>query len=177
MELEVYYNGNNVCLTELGGPETHWEFFKGVGLGFSMTLFQYLAHSSGFDPSKGPGNPCDFNDSGNCVIPWGSGTKTVSSIVLIANGVSFAVSICSSSLANAFQFTLGDDIDIYYHRLSSGLWYLWKMAPSCCYCPLLDFSVRRNFSDKYVHFSRTILCSIISCRKLPHGGPSRWHHL
>jgi hypothetical protein len=67
-------------------------------------------------------------------------------------------------LANAFQFTLGDDIDIYYHRLSSGLWYLWKMAPSCCYCPLLDFSVRRNFSDKYVHFSRTILCSIISCR-------------
>lgn len=142
-----------------------------------MTLFQYLAHSAGFDPSKGPGNPCDSNGSGNCVIPWGSGTKTVSSVVLIANGVSFAVSICSSSLTNTFQFTLGNDVDIYYHRLSSGLWYLWKMASSCCYSPLLDFSVRRNISDKCVYLSGTILCSTISCRKLPHGGPLLWHYL
>lgn len=58
-----------------------------------MTLFQSIAHSAGFDPSKGPGNPCDSSGSGNCVLPWVSGTKTVSSVVLIANGVSFAVSV------------------------------------------------------------------------------------
>jgi len=58
-----------------------------------MTLFQSMAHSAGFDPSKGPGNPCDSSGSGNCFLPWGSGTKAVSSVVLIANGVSFAVSV------------------------------------------------------------------------------------
>ncbi|PPR04640.1 hypothetical protein CVT24_011858 [Panaeolus cyanescens] len=73
----LYYNGDN-----------------GVGpLGFSMTLFQSLANSAGYDPVRGPGSSCSGPDaSGQCVLPWGSGTKAVSSVVLIANGVSFAVS-------------------------------------------------------------------------------------
>ncbi|KAF5363871.1 hypothetical protein D9756_000068 [Leucocoprinus leucothites] len=72
----MYYNGDN-----------------GVGpLGFSMTLFQSLATSAGYDPVKGPGSSCLAADaSGQCVLPWGGGTKAVASIVLIANGVSFAV--------------------------------------------------------------------------------------
>ncbi|KAF8874347.1 MFS general substrate transporter [Infundibulicybe gibba] len=72
----LYYNGDN-----------------GVGpLGFSMTLFQSLANAAGFDPVKGPGSSCSAPDaSGQCVVPWGSGTKAVSSVVLIANGVSFAI--------------------------------------------------------------------------------------
>jgi hypothetical protein len=66
---------------------------QGVGpLGFSMTLFQSLATAAGYDPVKGPGSSCLAADaSGQCVLPWGGGTKAVASIVLIANGVSFAV--------------------------------------------------------------------------------------
>ena len=54
-----------------------------------MTLFQALATAAGFDPDRGPGSSCQGN--GKCVLPWGSGTKAVSSIVLIAHGMSFAV--------------------------------------------------------------------------------------
>ncbi len=56
-----------------------------------MTLFQSLATAAGYDPVKGPGSSCDA--SGQCVVPWGGGTKAVSSVVLVANGVSFAVSV------------------------------------------------------------------------------------
>lgn len=60
--------------------------------GYSMTLFQSLATSAGYDPVKGPGSSCTAADaSGQCVLPWGNGTKAVSSIVLVSNGVSFAV--------------------------------------------------------------------------------------
>ncbi|KZT29497.1 hypothetical protein NEOLEDRAFT_1175178, partial [Neolentinus lepideus HHB14362 ss-1] len=68
----LYYNGDN-----------------GVGpLGYSMTLFQSWATAAGYDPSAGPGTPCT---AGPCVVPWGSGTRSVSSVVLVANGLSFAV--------------------------------------------------------------------------------------
>ncbi|PPQ70377.1 hypothetical protein CVT26_013842 [Gymnopilus dilepis] len=72
----LYYNGDN-----------------GVGpLGFSMTLFQSLAFAAGYDPAKGPGSSCNATDSsGQCVLPWAGGTKSVSSIVLISNGISFAI--------------------------------------------------------------------------------------
>ena len=57
-----------------------------------MTLFQSLATAAGYDPVKGPGSSCTATDaSGQCVLPWGGGTKSVSSIVLVATGVSFAV--------------------------------------------------------------------------------------
>lgn len=72
----MYYNGDNGV-----GPN-----------GYSMTLFQSLATSAGYDPVKGPGSSCTAADaSGQCVLPWGNGTKAVSSIVLVSNGVSFAV--------------------------------------------------------------------------------------
>lgn len=58
-----------------------------------MTLFQSLAFAAGFDPVNGPGSSCSAaGASGQCVLPWAGGTKSVSSIVLISNGVSFAVS-------------------------------------------------------------------------------------
>ncbi|KAK0243386.1 MFS general substrate transporter [Armillaria nabsnona] len=69
----LYYNGDNGV-----GPN-----------GYSMTLFQSLATAAGYDPVKGPGSSCDA--SGQCVVPWGGGTKAVSSVVLVANGISFAV--------------------------------------------------------------------------------------
>lgn len=54
-----------------------------------MTLFQNLATSAGWDPAQGLGSTCTTSEQ--CVLPWGSGTKSVSSIVLVANGLSFAV--------------------------------------------------------------------------------------
>ena len=59
-----------------------------------MTLFQSWATAAGFDPIAGPGSSCIAqNASGQCVVPWGTSgsTKSVSSVVLVANGVSFAV--------------------------------------------------------------------------------------
>ena len=57
-----------------------------------MTLFQSLANAAGYDPLRGPGSSCNAsNASGQCVLPWAGGTKAVSSVVLIANGLSFAV--------------------------------------------------------------------------------------
>jgi hypothetical protein len=79
----VYYNGDNGV-----GPN-----------GFSMTLFQSLATGAGWDPARGKGSSClDADASGQCVLSWGSGTKSVSSIVLVANGVSFAVSIFEQTM-------------------------------------------------------------------------------
>jgi hypothetical protein len=59
---------------------------------FSMTLFQSLVNAAGYDPLKGPGSDCSApGASGQCVVPWAGRTKAVSSVVLISNGVSFAV--------------------------------------------------------------------------------------
>ncbi|KAH9062326.1 MFS general substrate transporter [Lactarius vividus] len=60
--------------------------------GYSLTLFQGLATAAGYDPVRGPGSSCLApRASRKCVLPWGSGTKEVNSIVLVANGLSFAV--------------------------------------------------------------------------------------
>jgi len=57
-----------------------------------MTLFQSLANAAGYDPIAGPGSSCTAEgSSGQCVVKWGSGVKAVSSVVLLANGLSFAV--------------------------------------------------------------------------------------
>jgi hypothetical protein len=57
-----------------------------------MTLFQSLAFAAGYDPVAGPGSNCSAEgSSGQCVVPWAGGTKNVSSVVLVATGVSFAV--------------------------------------------------------------------------------------
>ncbi|TFK92845.1 MFS general substrate transporter [Polyporus arcularius HHB13444] len=72
----LYYNGDNGV-----GPN-----------GYSMTLFQSLATAAGYDPLRGPGSSCSGDgSSGQCVVPWGGGHKAVSSVVLVANGVSFAI--------------------------------------------------------------------------------------
>ncbi|KDQ20529.1 hypothetical protein BOTBODRAFT_26547 [Botryobasidium botryosum FD-172 SS1] len=70
----LYYNGDN-----------------GVGpLNYSATIFQALATAASYDSTTGPGTPCGTN-SGTCVLPWAGGVKSVSAIVLLANGLSFLV--------------------------------------------------------------------------------------
>ncbi|KAF7355720.1 Autophagy-related protein [Mycena sanguinolenta] len=72
----LYYNGDNGV-----GPN-----------GYSMTLFQSLAFAAGYDPVAGVGSSCTTaGSSGQCVLPWAGGTKSVTSVVLVANGVSFAI--------------------------------------------------------------------------------------
>jgi len=45
----------------------------------------------GYDPVRGPGSSClGPRASGNCVVPWLNGTKNVSSVALVANGLKFA---------------------------------------------------------------------------------------
>ncbi|KAF8338471.1 MFS general substrate transporter [Amanita rubescens] len=72
---------------------TYSNVAQGVGpLGLTMTLFQLLTTQAGYDPVRGPGSSCTASDtSGQCVVRWGSRTKAVASVVLIANGISFAI--------------------------------------------------------------------------------------
>ncbi len=72
---------------------TYSNVAQGVGpLGLTMTLFQLLTTQAGYDPVRGPGSSCTASDaSGQCVVKWGNGTKAVASVVLIANGISFAI--------------------------------------------------------------------------------------
>ena len=65
----LYYNGDN-----------------GVGPGsYSQALFQSSLTRAGHIP--GTNSPCDANSE--CVVPWVGGTRAVSSVVLIANGLTF----------------------------------------------------------------------------------------
>ena len=67
----LYYNGDN-----------------GVGPGsYSQALFQSALYSAGFNPDDG--TPCSATSA--CVVSWASGTKAVSSVVLVANGLTFAI--------------------------------------------------------------------------------------
>ena len=66
--------------------------YQGTGPVFTQTLLQSLATAAGYDPVAGPGSSCIApSASGRCVLPWGSGTKPIASIVLVANGVGFAI--------------------------------------------------------------------------------------
>lgn len=64
---------------------------NGVGPGsYSQALFQYALTQAGWDPDVKPIQKGNCGNAG-CVIPWGSGTRSVASVVLIANGICFAV--------------------------------------------------------------------------------------
>ncbi|KAJ5601563.1 hypothetical protein N7510_011097 [Penicillium lagena] len=67
----LYYNGDN-----------------GVGPGsYSQALFQWALTKSGFQPGTNPPEPC--TNTSACVVPWAGGTRAISSVVLIANGLCF----------------------------------------------------------------------------------------
>ncbi|KAF9244444.1 MFS general substrate transporter [Melanogaster broomeanus] len=86
----LYYNGDNGS-----GPYI-----------YTRTLFQNIATAAGYDPVSGPGSSCLADTaSGQCVLPWMGGIKSVSSIILIANGVSFAImTVLFTSLSSACDY-------------------------------------------------------------------------
>jgi hypothetical protein len=60
---------------------------NGVGPGsYSQALFQSALTGAGWDPAV---TPIENRNCGNaaCVVAWGSGTKSVASVVLIDNGL------------------------------------------------------------------------------------------
>ncbi|KAF4635583.1 hypothetical protein G7Y89_g2510 [Cudoniella acicularis] len=70
----LYYNGDN-----------------GVGPGsYSQALFQSVLTGGGWDPAISPIEKGNCT-TGGCVVSWGLGTRSVASVVLIANGICFAV--------------------------------------------------------------------------------------
>ncbi|KAJ5887997.1 hypothetical protein N7495_008038 [Penicillium taxi] len=61
---------------------------NGVGPGsYSQTLFQWALNGAGFQPETNPPKAC--TSSSACVVPWVGGTRSTSSVVLIANGLCF----------------------------------------------------------------------------------------
>ncbi|KAI8456275.1 autophagy-related protein 22-like protein [Phakopsora pachyrhizi] len=85
-------NDCNTNYPEISRLELWSYYLYGTGpMGYSLTLFQSLANSAGFDPENGPGSSC--KSGGRCVVRWGGrgNTKSVSSVVLIANGFAFAI--------------------------------------------------------------------------------------
>jgi hypothetical protein len=131
----------------------HVPFNQGVGLGYTQTLFQGLATAAGYDPVAGPGSSCLADTaSGQCVVPWGSGTKSVSSVVLTANGVSFAI-------MTAILTTIGSAAD--YGTF--GRWLLFAITVVCwaaqyaCMALTSEFPGATRFmkSNRFVHQHRT----------------------
>ncbi|KAE8348845.1 autophagy-related protein Atg22B2 [Aspergillus coremiiformis] len=67
----LYYNGDN-----------------GVGPGsYSQALFQWALTGAGWQPGTESHEPCTASSA--CVVPWAGGSRSVSSVVLIANGLCF----------------------------------------------------------------------------------------
>ncbi|KAF7935323.1 uncharacterized protein EAE97_008230 [Botrytis byssoidea] len=70
----LYYNGNNGV-----GPQS-----------YSQALFQNALSKAGWDPAITPAQIGNCT-TGGCVIPWGTTTRSVSSVVLLANGICFTI--------------------------------------------------------------------------------------
>ncbi|KAG1873634.1 autophagy-related protein 22-like protein [Suillus subalutaceus] len=126
-------NANQVAISSISKDEPLvtrrelWSYYlysnggNGVGLGYTQTLFQGLATAAGYDPVAGPGSSCLADTaSGQCIVPWGSGTKSVSSVVLTADGISFAI-------MTAILTTIGSAAD--YGTF--GRWLLFAITVVC----------------------------------------------
>ncbi|KAN0097165.1 Autophagy-related protein 22-like protein [Tylopilus felleus] len=101
----LYYSGDNTV-----GPMI-----------YTQTLFQSLATAAGYDPVAGPGASClSSTASGQCILPWMGGTKSVTSIVLIANGISFAI-------MTVILTTIGSVADYG----TNGRWILFTLTVIC----------------------------------------------
>ncbi|KAF2147575.1 uncharacterized protein K452DRAFT_217809 [Aplosporella prunicola CBS 121167] len=76
---------------ELWAYYCYYNADSGVGpVTYGQALFQSALSAAGHDPAISPVVPGNCTTRG-CVLPWGSGTRSVASVVLIANGVCFAV--------------------------------------------------------------------------------------
>ncbi|KAL4926261.1 uncharacterized protein BDV17DRAFT_269951 [Aspergillus undulatus] len=85
---EEEFNAPTVTRRELWSYYLYYNGDNGVGpLSYTQALFQWALNGSGWQPGTNPRQPC--TESSPCVVPWAGGTRSVSSVVLIANGLSF----------------------------------------------------------------------------------------
>ena len=171
LDLTVRNARRQSCLTKWGH----------CTIGYSLTLFQGLATAAGYDPARGSGSSClGSGASGKCVLPWGSGTKSVSSIVLVANGASFAV--CPFFLSSRTNFHLpfvsGHGTGLWNHRSCSRLSNVWQVVTPYFHRDMLGCPVREHKFNMWVTAFESLL---EVCSKLFHVtqhravGLSRWH--
>lgn len=53
----------------------------------TLDRFQWALNGAGHQPDTDPPKPC--TESSSCVVPWAGGTRSTSSVILIANGLCF----------------------------------------------------------------------------------------
>ncbi|KAN0083284.1 Autophagy-related protein 22-like protein [Elaphomyces granulatus] len=80
---------------------------NGVGpMTYSQALFQATLNGAGFQPGTNPPRPC--TNTSPCVVLWAGGTRSVSSVILIANGLCFGLMtlmfLCIGSAADYGSF-------------------------------------------------------------------------
>ena len=132
-----------------------------------MTLLQGLATAAGYDPVSGPGSSCLVpGASGKCVLPWGSGTKAVSSIVLVANGVGFAV--CRIyNLSQISHLPLSQIMTLVYATIGPvadyGTFGRWLLLVSTVICWAAQFaSMSLTCRPQHLHGFRLALSSTLT---------------
>lgn len=67
------------------------------------------------------------------MLPWAGGAKSVSSVVLIASGISFGVWLSTPIaflILKNWRLRVGHDIDFRYRQLRRRLRNVWQMATS-----------------------------------------------
>ncbi|KAE8327450.1 autophagy-related protein Atg22B2 [Aspergillus sergii] len=85
---EEDYNQPTTTRKELWSYYLYYNGDNGVGPGsYSQALFQWALTGAGWQPGTEPHEPCTASSA--CVVPWAGGTRSVSSVVLIANGLCF----------------------------------------------------------------------------------------
>jgi hypothetical protein len=101
----LYYNVSPNVPEAAGCQLTPLQGDNGVGPGsYSQALFQSALNGDGWDPAISPIEKGNCT-TGGCVVTWGSGTKSVASVVLIANGICFAVmTVMFVSLGSAADY-------------------------------------------------------------------------
>jgi hypothetical protein len=150
----VYINGNNVCRHGHPFNNVSEVISKGVvPFIYLFTFFQSLLTAAGYDPVAGPGSSCNTGQrAGQCVIPWGSGTKAVSSVVLIANSICFAVRLPSLALHPVYtdKLTVDHDVNIHFYQRSVRLRQPRTLATDHCYRHRLGLTICLHDIDQCV---------------------------
>ncbi|CAA7266871.1 unnamed protein product [Cyclocybe aegerita] len=104
----LYYVGNNGL----------------AGFNFGPSQFQNLLFLAGYDPTIGPGAPCGDN---GCVLPYLGRIRDINSIVLLTNGISFAIQAVLLIFIGAWADygTWRPNITIFFTLLAVGVSFAW----------------------------------------------------
>jgi hypothetical protein len=133
---------------------------------YSLTILQELATAAGYDPVRGLGSSCLVpGASGKCVLPWGSGTKAVSSIVLVANGVGFAVCQFLQPIAIMAHLPLSQIMTLVYATIGPaadyGTFGRWLLLVSTAICWAAQFA-SMSLTCKPQHLHRPLRLALSS---------------